>query len=72
MAKCESSGDLPKAWKCKPIKAARNGRRKVRNAWKASKKPQVSSLAPKKKKKLIVNITFSSKHSKIKISQSPL
>ena len=44
-AKCVSSGETPKTWKCKPIKAARNEMRKARRAWNASEKPSASSLA---------------------------
>ena len=45
IAKWVSSGETPKTWKCRPIKAIGNEVRKTRSPWNASKKTRASSLA---------------------------
>ena len=45
IAKCVWSGEMPKTWKCKPIKAIGNKARSPRSAWNASMKESASLLA---------------------------
>ena len=66
--KCVWSGEMPKTWKCQPIKAVGNKERSPRRARNASmKKICFNTGTYKNKKPFSFNITFSSKHKKIKI-----
>ena len=66
IAKCVWSGEMPKTWKCKPIKAIGNKARSPRSAWNASMKESASLLAHTQNKEKKVN-TFNKLTAEFKV-----